>query len=484
MQRLQIWLTLVMVFGAGSARGTEDASGWREFVTPHFHLYTDLADRAARRVLEDCEATYAALAEVGFALGDVPAVTTDLVVFRSRHEYASFAPAERVVAFFTDDRHLSEPRPTVVMSSGLDQRSREVFQHELTHRFVHRFILDPPLWLNEGLAELFSTLRFDKGQVIIGEQPSQYRFVAGASSAAFVHGLVVSRLPSIRELAVAGDERFHDRRHERGPYFYAGSWVLLHLLFNGPEDYRPKFIAYFTALARGQSHEDAFSTTLETIGVERLEEEYRRYVMRDTTRIIKERYTPPPPPEPTVRALPESEVHLLWATLRSWDPDKKEPYARARADLERAQALAPDAPEVRALAARFAGLPEASSDPLAATDIPFAGDMPGIPVDAGHAGRPAILGPTAELGEATLKLGMRMLSQATLVCHERYPAAEGEMMIEAVIEKSGKVSAAETRGRLARTPAGRCIQQLAAKAKFPPFEGAPMRASFPITLRK
>lgn len=362
MQRLGLGLVVAGILGVGlgSARGAEGDQSWIELTTPHFRLYTDLTEGDARRVIGEFEATYAAFAQVAFAVNNLPPFATELVVFRSPREFEPFAPFKQAVGYFTSDRHDLGPRPTAVMSSALDRQSVELFQHELGHRFVYRFLLHPPNWLTEGLAELFSTLRLERGQVIIGEQPAKFRFYNSAAQATWINGLILSRLPSVEELLQATHEHFSDK--DRGIYYYAGSWVLMHLLFNGPQGYRPKFIDYFAALAASKSHEEAWRSTLGPLGKEKLEKEYRRYVQRDFTNLLKERYTPPPPPLPTMRPLSQAEVHLLFATLRPWSPNKKEALAAVRADLEYALARAPDSPEAHFWVSRFQGSQKNAGD--------------------------------------------------------------------------------------------------------------------------
>ncbi|MGO4884351.1 MAG: hypothetical protein ACLP59_26545 [Bryobacteraceae bacterium] len=76
-----------------------------------------------------------------------------IVVFRSDKEFAPYAPNEVAAAFYLG----AQDRDYIVMKNAASDEF-PVAVHEYIHLLVkHTGIAAPPVWFNEGLAELYST---------------------------------------------------------------------------------------------------------------------------------------------------------------------------------------------------------------------------------------------------------------------------------------------------------------------------------------
>ena len=71
-----------------------------------------------------------------------------------------------------------DPQPTIaihgrmLIAGTLVEATQRRFRHELTHRFLdHRVRWSPP-WLEEGLAEYYSTLKVDGSDAVVGTLPN------------------------------------------------------------------------------------------------------------------------------------------------------------------------------------------------------------------------------------------------------------------------------------------------------------------------
>ena len=62
-----------------------------------------------------------------------------------------------------------ERQPTIVVAGDMKESARRTFVHEEVHELMHRAFGNTPTWLNEGLADYFSTLRIDGDRVLLGE---------------------------------------------------------------------------------------------------------------------------------------------------------------------------------------------------------------------------------------------------------------------------------------------------------------------------
>ena len=85
-----------------------------------------------------------------------------------------------------------EPHPIMVMHDELlgGEETRATFLHELAHRFIHQRFAHLPIWLDEGLAQLYSTLRIEGGRAVFGGAAPSTDFWSPegvTASALFVH---------------------------------------------------------------------------------------------------------------------------------------------------------------------------------------------------------------------------------------------------------------------------------------------------------
>jgi len=118
----------------------------------------------------------------------------------------------------------------VVGWGGTD--SERITSHELVHAFLEHSGPRRPLWLEEGLAEFYSTARAERNGWIIGSPiPSHDAAVRGAELSLF-------------------DETDESKAHTGK--FYAQSWAVVHYLLTNP-GVRDKSPRFFSLLADGWS---------------------------------------------------------------------------------------------------------------------------------------------------------------------------------------------------------------------------------------
>ena len=113
----------------------------------------------------------------------------------------------------------------VVVSAAAEESVRRVLYHEVLHRFVRHHLPEAPLWLNEGLAEFYSTLEVGRGEAWIGAPVVEH----------VVHLQRGPRRPLAELLAIAtdatGPSGFGTERGARGR---SGQRVLRRVVGAGP----------------------------------------------------------------------------------------------------------------------------------------------------------------------------------------------------------------------------------------------------------
>ncbi len=86
-----------------------------------------------------------------------------VIVFGSKKEYEQYRPNDFAAAFYTQ----IAGRDYIVLG-GVSDGVFPTAVHEYVHRVAQRAGLSLPLWLNEGLAELYSTLKPVGEKVVLG----------------------------------------------------------------------------------------------------------------------------------------------------------------------------------------------------------------------------------------------------------------------------------------------------------------------------
>jgi hypothetical protein len=146
---------------------------------------------------------------------------------------------------------------------------RPVF-HEYSHLIVNNVAPDLPLWLNEGLAEYYSTFEIgnDGRTVTFGRLiDSHMRQLADQPW-----------MPLTDVLSTRRDSPHYNEGSRRGA-FYAESWLLVHMLLHGQPDRRPAFAAYTRELAAGAPPEAAWQ---HQFGSDDVSKALQRYAGRST----------------------------------------------------------------------------------------------------------------------------------------------------------------------------------------------------------
>lgn len=330
-----------------TARAPADPQ-WIELTSRHFTLRTDLPRRQARAALADFEGVYGTLETVAFA-GDAPKERIDVVLFSDEARFAGLAPRGAAGYFMPRQPDDPEPQPTIVIhgrmliAGTLVETTQRRFRHELTHRFLdHRVRWTPP-WLEEGLAEYYSTLKVDGGDAIVGTLPNTKLLrVDIHSSASLVESMTEDRVdladvPSVEQLLTADYTTFHDRAHELA--YYAGAWTFVHMMLNGPFGYAPRFQRFLDLLAGGATPPEAWRDCFWAVPLWRLERDFKRYVTRTEMDPHAISVSVPKPKKPErERFMAGDEVHLMLARIRPWD--SRESIFAAGAELATARQAA------------------------------------------------------------------------------------------------------------------------------------------------
>jgi tetratricopeptide (TPR) repeat protein len=261
-----------------------------------------------------------------------PSLPTTVFVFGSRKSIEPFLPVAdgrpaAVAGFFQQ----SPDANYIVMSLEGFEESAAIVYHEYTHLLIANAVRSVPIWLNEGLAEYYSsyTMASDGRTAEIG-RPLEWRL-----------GLLRERyLPLAEILSVDASTALHDESQRRS-IFYAEAWMLTHYLLTKVPNGGTAINNYVTAMAEGRKPDEAFRTAFGGTPAE-FDKLLRAYIQQPRFEAMRytfrERLAVEQPSEP--RSLSPVEADAWLGDLQRRTDHRIEGAAR----IEAAAAAAPELP--------------------------------------------------------------------------------------------------------------------------------------------
>jgi hypothetical protein len=228
-----------LLTGASSAADPR----WIRIQSPNFEMYSTGSESNARDTLRQFEQVRA------FFVGTLPTkdekpLPVRIIAFNSLKEYEPY----RLNQFATAYYYPGAERDMIVMSHG-GIENFPVAIHEYVHLVMQHAGVTAPPWLDEGLAEFYSTLHQLGSKVVIGD-------------------IIPARLAEIRRekwvplsviLAADRDSPYYNEKNKAGSLYNEG-WALTHMLSLSGE-YRPQWSRFVRAILDGQDSADALTAT-------------------------------------------------------------------------------------------------------------------------------------------------------------------------------------------------------------------------------
>ncbi|MGA7416262.1 MAG: hypothetical protein WBW33_37675 [Bryobacteraceae bacterium] len=207
--------------------------------TPHFEAYSQADDATVAETLRWFERLRQFfLQQTGLNGERMPPMR--VIGFRSTEEYKLIQLRPNSDAYY-----VGTPNRDYIVMPALGATEFRIAAHEYTHAVVHALGVRLPPWLNEGMAEVFSTVRIDdRSSTFGGALPAHIQFLKR-------HGW----MPLSELWSLTADSATRDNR-DSASLFYAQSWAVTGMLLLSP-DYAPKFQQLVAVLNAGSPVADA-----------------------------------------------------------------------------------------------------------------------------------------------------------------------------------------------------------------------------------
>ena len=230
---------ITVVLAVATSIPVPAAEQWIRLSSANFEIYSDAPAKEVRELLTRFERVRS------FFIKAAPMRAPEefpvrIIAFRSRDEYNLYSPGKLSAAFFTANAW----RDYIVLSTT----SQEAFSlgvHEYTHLVVRHSGLRLPLWLSEGWADVFSSMRNVSDGIAVGDLVKDR-----------VGYLEKGGWMSLDQLTAVNQNSPEYHEASRIGLFYSESWALAHMFYLSP-DYRGGFAKFLNAIHRGESFSPA-----------------------------------------------------------------------------------------------------------------------------------------------------------------------------------------------------------------------------------
>jgi tetratricopeptide (TPR) repeat protein len=233
---------------------------WTRLDTPSFTFFSNATTEVTHHYAAELENFRRFVAQ---SLGDGAVATplpTEVYLFADREDFADYRLGERNVGWFTSTRQAN-----VIAIDTSSTAGTEVAYHEYVHFVVENSTPAVPLWLNEGLAEFYSTFEVVGDELHIGRRVDRH-----------VEFLRRNRLLSFDELFAVDRHSPEYTEEQRRGVFYAQSWAFVHYLVVGQNEFHVEVGDFLRRLRDGvpadEAYRAAFGTS--TVGLRRDLEHY------------------------------------------------------------------------------------------------------------------------------------------------------------------------------------------------------------------
>jgi tetratricopeptide (TPR) repeat protein len=270
------WLTLAAVLACPASAWAR----WTRFATGHFVFVGDAPERDMRTIAARLEQFREIVGRVFSEDMTHSPVPTVVVVFQNERSLAPYTPMFQgrpvsVAGYFVG----MEDANYIAVNAERELDAYGAIFHEYAHFLTGSAVGAAPVWVNEGLAELYQTFEASNGgrSATIGAPDRENLKLLQAAS---------TLLPVSELIAIEHDSPMYNEGDRRG-LLYAESWALVHYLTFGAPARRGQLKRYLDTVGQAttspaDAFRDAFGPDMTA-----LDRELQRYVRSSTFNVLK-----------------------------------------------------------------------------------------------------------------------------------------------------------------------------------------------------
>lgn len=301
---------------------------WIQMTTKNLNVVSNASEDDTRELALKIEQFHFIFTKL-FGIGTDGFLPVTVIAFKNDSSFKPFKPLyngkpANIAGYFqsSDDENLI----ALTTSEYSEEYPLATIFHEYTHLLNSYTPRQWPIWMKEGLAELYSTFDVKKQEVTLGKPISNHIMLLRENKF----------IPLVDLFKVGHDSPIYNERSKQG-IFYAESWALIHYLMyanNGAR--KPQLVEFARLLNADVDPQQAFAQAFKT-DTATLEKELRKYIGNSSYPIIIYKFkSVEGEQDVTVRPLADAEVqfHLGNLLMRTNRLDEAETHLKQAAALD------------------------------------------------------------------------------------------------------------------------------------------------------
>ena len=270
---IALFLAVLCTLPSGAVQAKpapQTRDNWRSIRTNNLFVIGNADAEKLRQVAAWLEFFHSAFARVVSRNVLDSSVPTTVIVCRDDASFTPFKPLYQgrpanVAGYFLPGNDVN------YIAISLDPSERDPYStafHEYVHLHLRDNVPNAPLWLNEGLAELYGSLQFSGNDALLGVPLVPY-----------IRILREHELLPLETLFSIDTNSPHYNEQDKTGIFYGQSWALVHYLMLGDRGRQEQFRRFLQQVSRGENSAKAIESSF-GITLAKLEEDLRDYVRR------------------------------------------------------------------------------------------------------------------------------------------------------------------------------------------------------------
>ncbi len=265
---LKTVLVLACLAVALSVTPAQAKDKWINLTTKNFNIITNADEGETRKLALKLEQFHYVFSKL-FNLPPVRSIPTTVMVFKSDGSFKPYKPLyngkpSNAAGYFQPGEY---ENLIALDISANDRRPMSIIYHEYTHLLTSTTPREWPLWLKEGLAELYSSFDVKDNKVILGAPIDHHVFLLRENKF----------IPLQTLFSVHHESSIYNERDKQS-IFYAESWALCHYFaFGDKMARRPQLIDFINQFNQGVDVNRAFTQAFKS-DMSAVEKQLRSYV--------------------------------------------------------------------------------------------------------------------------------------------------------------------------------------------------------------
>jgi tetratricopeptide (TPR) repeat protein len=301
---------------------------WIQLTTKNLNVISNASEDDTRELASKIEQFHFIFTKL-FGVGTEGFLPVTVIAFKSDSSFKPFKPLyngkpANISGYFQpgEDENLI----ALTTSGYSEERPLATIFHEYTHLLNSYTPRQWPIWLKEGVAEVYSTFDVKKKEVTLGTPVVNHVRLLRENKF----------IPLMALFGVGVDSPIYNEREKQG-IFYAESWALTHyLMFGNNGARRAQLVEFAKLINTGMDTQAAFTQAFKTDPAN-MEKELRHYITSGSYQIITYTLnTAEGEKEIAARPLSDAEVqfHLGNLLMRTRRMDEAETYLKQAIALD------------------------------------------------------------------------------------------------------------------------------------------------------